>query len=444
MRDALQFGPPVPQPGVETGGAAGFDANWLTLNVWSPDLGESKLPVLVWIHGGRYLVGSTANPHQDGTILAKAGVVVVSMNYRVGVEGFAHIIGCPDNRGILDQVAALRWVQENVSAFGGDPANVTIFGESAGAGSVAALLAMPSAAGLFCRAIAHSVPGTFFTDTLAAAIFAEIAGELGVRAISVEFERISPRALVQASEAVLARLPVYADSWGPMALTPTPFSPVVDGDILPKAPWQALAEGAGRDVELLVGHTRDEYSLFNTWRGMEMTDDQLAVVLQQLAPGMNGHDRYRAAYPAASSAELYEIANADWLFRMPSHRLADAQYAGGGDAWLFELCWSFNRDEAASHGLGALLVFGTLGVEDVREHRSAHPGALTELPHVAHAMRAECVDFAGRGNPGWPRYDSHARSTRVYDVTPATQPYPEEISRRIWADHRFDSLGLIS
>ena len=119
-----------------------------------------RLPVMVFVHGGRYLEGSASSPHLDGEVLVSAGVVVVTVNYRTGVEGFAHIDGAPDNRGILDQIAALGWVQDNIGRFGGDSDNVTVFGQSAGAGSVAAMLAMPSSAGLFRRAIAQSVPAT--------------------------------------------------------------------------------------------------------------------------------------------------------------------------------------------------------------------------------------------------------------------------------------------
>lgn len=397
---------------------------------------------MVWIHGGRYLEGSAANPHHDGATLADAGVVVVSMNYRLGVEGFAYIVGSPNNRGILDQIAALRWVQDNVAAFGGDPSNVTVFGQSAGAGSVAALLTMPNAAGLFRRAIAQSLPCTFFTERLAAAISAEIAAGLGARATTVELERFPPRALVAATEALLQRLPGFADTWGPMALTPTPFSPVVDGTTLPRAPWRALADGAARDTDLLVGHTRDEYSLFNTRRGQEVTDGQVAAILERLAPALNHSGGYRAAYPDATPAQLYELVNADWLFRMPSHQLAAAHHAGGGAAWLYELCWSFNRDEGASHSLDALLVFGTLTAREVSSQRSAHPNATNELHSVSRAMRTDWVNFVSSGNPGWPRFDPHARSARVYDAELTTQPYPEDRSRRIWADHQFDTLDL--
>ena len=226
-RDALEFGPPVP--------------HGLTLNVWSPAPGAEGLPVMVWIHGGRYLEGTAANPHQNGAALAESGVVMISLDYRVGVEGFAHVAGAPNNRAILDQVAALRWVQDNAAAFGGDPGNVTVFGQSAGAGCIAALLVMPMAAGLFRRAIAQSMPGTYFSERLAARISATIAEELGVPATVGALTRVPPRAVVDATEAVLRRMPDFVESWGAVALTPTPFSPVVDGVVLPESPWPALA-----------------------------------------------------------------------------------------------------------------------------------------------------------------------------------------------------------
>lgn len=449
VRDTSEFGPAVPQASHQgsvmssvSGCTDDGSANCLTLNVWSPELGTARLPVMVWIHGGRYLEGTAGNPHQDGATLAACGVVMVSMNYRVGVEGFAHIAGASDNRGILDQVAALRWVQDNIAAFGGDPDNVTVFGQSAGAGSIAALLTMPMAAGLFRRAISQSLPGTYFSPQLADAISAKIAAELGVRATVDELADIPPRGLTEATDAVLRKMPEFVESWGPTALTPTPFSPVVDGVVLPIAPWPALANGAARDIDLLIGHTRDEYSLFNTWRDREMTDEQANAVLERLAPALNSSGGYRAAYPDASAAQLYELVYSDWLLRMPSLHLAEAQYAGQGPAWLYELCWSFRRDQGASHSLDMLLVFGTLSADEVRGHPLTHPNAANEILEVSNQMRSDWVRFATTGNPGWASYDPETRSTRVYSAEPTTQPYPEERSRRIWHTHRFDALDL--
>ncbi|MEU1523941.1 carboxylesterase family protein [Nocardia rhamnosiphila] len=217
LRDASDFGPPVPQAGFTTpmsGGPGDRAADCLTLNVWTPDPGAAGLPVMVWIHGGAYQEGTSANPHTDGTVLAGSGMVVVSLNYRVGVEGFAHIIGAPANRGILDQVAALRWVQDNIAAFGGNPGNVTVFGQSAGAGCIAALMAMPTAAGLFHRAIPQSVPGTFFSPELAAAISTAIAAQASTRATVEDWAGIDPRALVDAKNTILEKMPAFVDAWG--------------------------------------------------------------------------------------------------------------------------------------------------------------------------------------------------------------------------------------
>lgn len=285
----------------------------LSLNVWSPDLGTARLPVMVWIQGGTYLENNCANPHYDGAKLAASGVVMVSMNYRVGVEGFAHIAGVPDNRGILDQIAALRWVRDNIAAFGGDPDNVTVFGQSAGGACIAALLVMPSAAGLFRRAISQSMPGTYFSERLAAAIATTIAAELGAKATVDELARIPPRALTEATAAVIQKMPEFVESWGPMALTPTPFSPVVDGAVLPEAPWRALARGAARDIDLLVGHTRDEYRLYTSRPGGAPSDARIAAAFDHLAP-----TDCRTAYPDATPANGTNSSTPTGCFACPA------------------------------------------------------------------------------------------------------------------------------
>ncbi|GAB3878208.1 hypothetical protein GCM10029964_028550 [Kibdelosporangium lantanae] len=160
----MEYGPPPPQSGLFGMDALAdtADDNWLTVNVFTPDLG-GNLPVMVWIQGGGYMFGTSGLPEYDGNRLALDGVVLVTFNYRTGIEGFAQFAGAPANRGLLDQVAALEWVRDNIAAFGGDPGQVTVFGESAGGGSVACLLAMPRANGLFHRAIVQSMPGAFFT-----------------------------------------------------------------------------------------------------------------------------------------------------------------------------------------------------------------------------------------------------------------------------------------
>ena len=300
-----------------------------------------------------------------------------------------------------------------------------MFGQSAGAGSIAALLAMPQAAGLFRRAIAQSVPGTFLGPDLAAAVSTTIAAEVGATATVDELARFRPSELVRAAAAVTRRMP---GAWGPIATTPTPFSPVVDGDVLPEAPWSALAGGASRDIDLVVGHTRDEYRLLALEHG-EVTQDEVTAALR-VAPG--GLPAYRTAYPGATPGELWELANADWLMRMPSLHLAEAHVTGGGRAWTYELTWGHGPN-GASHSLDVLLVLGTLDVDSMGGD---------EARHVARRMRADWIAFATTGDPGWAPYDGTNRPTRVYDTVTATRPYPEDASRAIWSRHRFDRLEL--
>lgn len=433
VRDALAFGPPPPQPavfGMDLVGAAGDE--WLTVNVWSPDLG-ANLPVMVWIQGGAYTFGMSGLPEYDGTRLALDGVVVVTFNYRVGIEGFVLVDGAPPNRGLLDQVAALEWVRDNITAFGGDPGRVTIFGQSAGGGSVAALLAMPRAAGLFHRAVASSVPSPYFSRELATDIAAACAAELGVR--PDELSTVDPELLPVAGDEIMAKMDGFADRWGQVAFKVIPFAPVVDGDVLPVTPWEALAAGAARDVELLVGHTRHEQRILTALDGIlgEVTEQQAATALNVLAPGLG----YRESFPDAGPDELYDLVCSDWLFRMPTLRLAEAQVAAGGRAHVYVLAWNapgMGGALGACHGLDVPLVFGNLD----RGQPAMLIGEVTsEAAELSDRMRGAWTAFAIGGDPGWPAYDTAHRRTRIFDGQDQVTAYPEEASRLIWQNHTF-------
>ncbi|WP_030453252.1 carboxylesterase/lipase family protein [Herbidospora cretacea] len=434
VRPALAYGPPPPQSGVLGASGQGGD-DWLTLNVWTPDT-DAALPVMVWIPGGGYAMGHSGLPEYDAGHLASTGTVVVTINYRLGVEGFARIDGAPANRGLLDQVAALEWVRDNVGAFGGDPDRVTVFGQSAGGGSVAALLAMPRAAGLFHRAVAQSVPGTFFSPELAADLAAAFAAEAGVPPTVSGMAEVEPELLAAAGDAVFAKM----DRWASITHRPIPFAPVVDGDVLPATPWQALAGGGARDVVLVAGHTRDEHRLFSLIDGTlgQVTREQAETALRVLAPGLG----YREAFPAASDEEVYELVNADWLFRMPSVRLAEAQVAGGGRAHLFELAWDapgMGGVLGACHGLDVPLVFGNLaGGQTSMLIGEPSPEGVA----LSAEMRGSWTGFAAHGDPGWPPFTPGERLTRVFDTTSTVVPYPEETSRSLWCDHDFSALPL--
>jgi len=449
VREAVSFGPPPPQAGhfgMDTSSQDEGD-DWLTVNVWSPDPDPGAgLHVMVWIHGGGYGIGMSSLPEYDGGRLARDGVVVVTFNYRTGIEGFAQIDGAPPNRGLLDQVAALEWVRDNIRAFGGDPDRVTVFGESAGGGSVAALLAMTRTAGLFRRAVAQSVPGAFFSPELAADIAAAFAAELGLRPTVADLSEVAPRLLTGAGDAIEAKMDQWAARWGRPAHRTIPFAPVIDGEVLARTPWQALSDGAGRDIELLVGHTRDEYRLFTAMTGLlgSVSEEQAAHALQVFAPDPDGARRYREAFPAAGPEELYELVHSDWLFRMPSLHLAEAQTAGGGRAYVYELAWSapgMGGSFGACHGLDVPLVFGNLdrGGPAVLIGDPAAP----EAADLSARMRAAWTSFATHGDPGWPAYDTEQRLVQLFDTRPAVTAYPEECSRQIWQGHTFAALPLL-
>ncbi|RJL25092.1 carboxylesterase/lipase family protein [Bailinhaonella thermotolerans] len=423
VREADAFGPRPPQheggPGMRPW-SSGEGLDCLTVNVWTPDPGGSGLPVMVWIYGGAYISGWSGMPEYDGTRLAAAGVVVVSFDHRVGMEGFGQVPGVPANRGLLDQVAALRWVRENIAAFGGDPDLVTVFGESAGAGGVASLMVMPSARGLFRRAIAQSVPGTFFS--------AEYAGRVGA-AITALLPggnplEAAPEAVIEAASAFMTKvMPGDVETWGPIALTPTCFSPVVDGEVLPVTPWEGLARGDAAGVELVAGFNRDEYALFTAMDPTLDLDARLPVALAALAPD-GAAELYRGDARAAYTALM-----SDWLFRMPSALLADAHR---GTTYAYELTWS-PSPLGACHALDLPLTFGVLDGDFARMLTGGSPDAA----NLSEQFRAAWTAFARTGDPGWPRHDADTAVTHLFDVTPSDVPDPEAASRALWGPRGF-------
>src|SRR5690606_26450638 len=307
VRDAVEYGPTAPKPGYPPP----FDAllpdpdipgeDCLNLNVWTPDPGGSGLPVMVWIHGGAFRNGSGAVPLYSGRNFARDGVVCVTINYRLGVEGFANLPGAPANRGLLDQIAALEWVRDNIAAFGGDPDRVTVFGESAGGMSVTTLLSLDL--GLFRRAIAQSGAGSIAQDPSDAMLVTkEMAARLGVEPTAEAFAALDPADILPVQAAVAAEVAAVPDPgrWGATtAAGGMSLTPVLDGELLARRPEDAIADGAGRDVDLLIGYTTEEFRFFLMPAGLAggLTDELVGAVAAGMGVPPELPPAYRERHP---------------------------------------------------------------------------------------------------------------------------------------------------
>ncbi len=376
----------------------------LNVNVWTSEVGGAGLPVMVWIHGGAFTNGANAVPTYNGTAFARDGVVLVSINYRLGAAGFAVLEGAPANRGLRDQLCALEWVRDNVAAFGGDPGNVTIFGQSAGAMSVAALLGSPAAKGLFGRAIMQSGnPSIAATVEDARLLGAELGKALGVPATAEACAAVSPSDLLAAQESVRAEFAGNPNParWGASVVAAgagMSFFPVVDGDVLPAVPVEAIAAGSARGIALLAGYTTDEFRLFTVPTGLAdaITVDTLPYALARFGIGASAIRPYAVNRPDASAGDLLAAIVTDAVFRGPTRQLVELQAAVDSPAYLYEFGWR-RGDLGAMHALEVPFVFDTL----------AAASSLTgpnPPQRIADEMHAAWIGFATNGDPGWPRY----------------------------------------
>src|SRR5215813_1734112 len=346
-RDATAFGPTVPkgdyppqyQPLFPEEVIPGEDC--LNLNVWTPDAGAAGLPVLVWIHGGSFMNGSGSVGAFDGAAFARDGVVCVTINYRLAAEGFLFFGDGVANLGLLDQLAALRWVQANIAAFGGDPARVTVAGESAGAMSVITLLSMPLAEGLFIQAIAQSGAAAHtLTQDQAHMVSGYLASTLGVPADREAIRAVPLEKLVQAASDLVVEVQTAPDpaKWGSLALSLLPFAPAVDGEVVPQAPLAAIAAGQGGQVRLLIGSNRDEARLFFVAPASIDLIDDATLEAAASAYGLSADSLaiYRARRPGASAGDILAAVITDWFFAIPAIRVAEARTgAAGASTWMY-------------------------------------------------------------------------------------------------------------
>jgi para-nitrobenzyl esterase len=406
----------------------------LNLNIWTPGRGPAGLPVMVWIPGGMFEAGSGAT--YDGSRFARDGIVCVTINYRVGAEGFLYLGQGNANRGLLDQIAALEWVRDNIAAFGGDPGNVTIFGQSAGAMSVGTLLSMPRAEGLFRRAIAQSGGAHQVMPVEAARkVAAQLAEKLGVAATRDAIAAIPVERLLQAQAELKAELIAHPDPerWGnEVVLDVLPWQPVVDGDVIPARPIDRIVAGAGADIGLLVGSNAEEWNFFLVPGGAidQITPVVLAGAIAAYGlPVKETLDAYRAARPGAGAGELLSAIQGDWYCRIPALQLADAHATSPAGTYMYEFAWrspQFGGRLGACHGADVAFVFDQLG------EQSEGLAAPNPPQQLADTMHAAWVAFARDGNPGWPRYDLMRRATMRFDTKSEVVDDPRANERVLW------------
>ncbi|MFF0342106.1 carboxylesterase/lipase family protein [Kribbella sp. NPDC004875] len=433
-RDAMRYGATAPQSEAVSELIArtiisGDD--YLNLNVWTPAL-TGNAPVMVFIHGGSFVSGAGSLSLYDGTRFARDGVVLVTINYRLGADGFLWFGDGTPNLGLLDQIAALTWVRDNIAGFGGDPDNVTVFGESAGAMSVCTLLAMPAAEGLFRRAIAESGAGhnTIGAST-AQAVGRRLAAALGTAPTREAIAAVPVPQLIAAQDQLGQQVMAKArrKEWGDVARTLLPFSPVVDGVQLPAAPIDCLRAGAAADVDVLIGTNSEEARLFlvPTGVGAKFSTPLLyAAAALRFGLPVNGVRRYRANRPGATPGDVLAAVMTDSYYRIPAIRLAEAH----SGTYLYEFGW---RSPACGGTLGACHALELAFVFDNLDDPTAAAMLGSAPPqHLADLVHRTWVTFARTGNPGWAPYTPDNRLSRHFATASGTTTNDRPDERTVW------------
>jgi para-nitrobenzyl esterase len=432
----------------------------LTLNVWTPTGSTSGLPVMMWVYGGAFLTGGTAISTYDASrVCAEQEVVVVSANYRLGALGFLWLgdhggdeAGAVPNAGLLDQLAAMQWVGRNVSAFGGDPTRLTVFGESAGAGSLLHLHASPLSKGLFGRLICQSAG---IDDTLdvesAAKVTTALLDELGELAAGggVGPGTVDKLRAVPAADLISAQTnctPALMNAVGAM-----PFHPVVDGRTVPERPAVAIAAGAGADVDLLLTWTADELRLFPNARADTIGRDGLIkwsarylssrlgeeVPLDRAADLVDFYTAAEAAQGRTRGAYVWAALQTDGAMRLPARRIAEARLGQGAVTYCAQFSWPARGGDwqrGAFHAIDLPFVFGTLGRAGWSEFLGSDEGA----EQLSTEIRSAWASFTRSGVPSgpttgsWPAYTAPDRSTTILDSPCRVDQDPLGEIDRMW------------
>ena len=453
--DATRFGPQALQAASQLEAMFGgtpppSSEDCLTLNVFTPSADGGRRPVMVWIHGGAFLTGSGSTPWYNGTSFAtNHDIVVVTVNYRLGAFGFLHLddvggeaFGGSGNVGILDQVAALDWVRENIEGFGGDPNNVTVFGESAGAMSVGTLMGLPVAKGLFAKAIpqsgaAHNARPRDDADAIARDLLASLSLD-ATPAGAARLRELPAEAVLEAQNAIVAK-------HQPSGLA---FTPVVDGIVLPEPPIDAIGGGSAGGVRVLIGTNADEMKLFTALDPASSDLDE-AHLIKRAATAIGDAGKaaelviaYRSHRDGATAADVWADLQGDFVFRIPAIRLAEHQVARDNAVYSYLFTWpspQFGGALGACHALEIPFAWNTLDTGMSQLFIGPADDATREL---AAAMHGAWASFARTGTPSapglpeWPAYDEERRATMIFDNPCRVEDDPGGIDREAWAGLR--------
>lgn len=458
--DATDYGKWAPQNKSGLDAVMGAESgeqgeNCLTLNVWTPGLDNAKRPVMVWIHGGGFTIGSGAQGVYEGRTLAAHGdVVVVTINYRLGILGFANLkvatggrIPATGNEGLLDQAKALAWVQDNIADFGGDPDNVTIFGESAGGMSTGALLALPEARGLFHKAIPQSGAG----HTAATMETAPLVGEAILKVTGLDAEGLAKASVEDLLKVQRLIEGGKVEDYPLSKIGSLPFRPVIDGTVLTDLPVDAVRAGKAAGIPIMAGCTLDEWRLFGALSPAitGLNDDTLRrrmgyLIGEPHIPGLIEayQEGLRARGIEPTPPEVFMAVQTDRIFRIPALRLLEAQQAHNEKVFTYIFDWPSPAAKGAlgaAHAVELAYVFGTHTKPGAEKFYGSGAGAA----ELAAATMTAWATFARTGDPGWPAYETTNRATRMLGRECRTEHAPLETERVAWNEVPDAYLGSL-
>ncbi len=457
VREAIRFGAHAPQlrsPLVRlepNEGRMGASEDCLTLNVFTPRADAARRPVMVWIHGGGFTIGSSSQALYDGSSLARRGdVVVVTLNYRLGPLGFLRLVDLTGglipstgNEGLLDQLAALKWVRQNIGEFGGDPDNVTVFGESAGAMSLAALLAGPDAGGLFHRAIlqsgsAHTAHTTDEANRVAGLLLAKAGLEPDPKVLLAADAELIAHAVGE-----LSPREMRAEGIGWM-----PLRPVIDGGLLQDLPLEEIRHGSAKGLPVMAGTTADEWRFLAVPNRsiMTMSDLDLHRRLERVLPdGLTSRavDLYKQRvsenHRSLTPADVYCAVLTDLAFRVPCERMLDAVADHGVPAYRYLFTWpspAVGGQLGSCHALDLGFTFGTNAVDGGEQFfGDGHEAdAISDQMQEAWLAFAKGDDPTTVGRPRWQIYESRTRATMEIGINPGMRDDPWRDVRDLWSE----------